>query len=1304
MSFFKKAKGAVSIFLVIILVPMMTVSSAFVDAGKVKLGSAMAESAGDLALNTALTNYDTDLKDLYGLMATAQDTSDLFLKLEDYYTTCLTSAGVSEEDSIYYVKQMMSSLSQVAETNDVADIMNMQVVDFVVNKPDDANLANATIMKKQIVEFMKYRAPIDMGTSFLQSLKSFSTLKKQTKLVEKKQAYYKKQQTVLEDLKKAWENIAAYNQTKVAKDKYMETVSENMKIFADGGTVDNKTYSGFYQSKKDETSDKPIGLSYLAVWDLYDTQPYLGYSYEIANENIDYITSEGDDSVEDYYKLYKGNDEVKAFDYYCEKYYDETYDLPEKDDFINQLSDFYATLSDVEEKKAQIENKREIGENDYRLRFYVNAMRGDYGVDDYSDEMVLLYTSYQKIKAMEIWSDEEVLNESIELKKESNKSGENDIENWCELAKKDFESEMYEFSNISSEFNNLAQEVQKIYNKSYNKVKNELSLISSQAAEYKSQLETAKTSLTDAIKKLESAKTKLNRDVATAKGEWDNIATDNAIQDTSLAKQDKAEIDQLDKYLNSENIDKLIRRLTNVLNKVSDALTEIEKYKYCGTYFGEINNVEKMCDIYGKDNKDEFLKLSAAKNELSSHTDNLIENKCSEGNVEYEWVRTQSTQPNLNYDKTALYSYLYSHFADVDDSSVKEEDHENGKDFYESIKNTSKDQADKEAPSAVNESSENKSDGESNGGGKDNSQTTEISKMSNLPSKSDKIKNTKETNNAKETFDTDVDSGASSASGALDDMFGDGFLDAIADFGEDLRDNLYISEYIMGMFSYDTIEKEYIREQKDKGNSITKVENGDIKSITKCDITAANNYAYGNEIEYIIYGGDYAVNKAKAYASIFGIRFGFNVVYAFATSKIRDSALAVATPISAATLGVIPVPLIQAAIIIGMACCESAIDLDAISQGEKVPLYKTDKTWRCSIRGLTQLAKEKAGELVKETSEKVIDKSVDKLNEFLNMTNDELDGMLNNYTEDINKAIVGVYDVVITENAEVAIQQLTTYINTAVESTLCLEGEEIYATKKAQMIAWVKQELTAWGAQFTGDDIVSVVKREAVNVIVSNSDECINELFDLVEKSIKQSNYGKTIEDIINKTTTEEGLDCFGGGVMEQIKVIRNKITEKVINANEKVKNYLDDMTTDISNDASGGAEKLKKTVNGYIDGIFGSGENSIGNQNGNEIGAASFFSFGYSDYLRLFLLIGTFANEEKILLRTADVIQVNMAKCIAKDDSYLLSNSAAYVTLNATVQVKPTLLALPLFSDVENNPITKSNWYTIKYSSVAGY
>ena len=268
MRFWKNTKGAVSIFLVIILVPMMTVSSLFVDASKVKLAMGVAESAGDLTLNTALTDYDTMLKDMYGLFATAQDTNDLFGKLEDYYKTCIISSGLNDEDADAYVDQIMAQLGLVSDGEKTADILNMQLIDFNVSKKDKANLANASIMKKQIVDFMKYRGPINTGLSFISAIQSFSTLSKQTELVDKRTEYYQEQSTVMDNAQVAWGYINQYN-----KSGFVTSAS----YFTD---MKNKfaNYSGSYDSIARKT-----------IKDLYDTQSYIGftyYAYTISEEEI----------------------------------------------------------------------------------------------------------------------------------------------------------------------------------------------------------------------------------------------------------------------------------------------------------------------------------------------------------------------------------------------------------------------------------------------------------------------------------------------------------------------------------------------------------------------------------------------------------------------------------------------------------------------------------------------------------------------------------------------------------------------------------------------------------------------------------------------------------------------------------------------------------------------------------------------------------------------------------------------------------------------------------------------------------
>ncbi len=1334
MQFWYKTKGAVSIFLVLILVPMMVMSSAFVDAGKVKLGYAMAESAGDLALNTALTNYDTALKDLYGLMATAQDTEDLFNKLEGYYTACITSSGVGNEYAELFVEDIMSGLGSYAEEKETADIMNMEVSTFSVQKVDNAHLANAAILKRQIVDFMKFRAPINTGLGFISSLKSFSTLKQQTKLVETKQDYYEAQQTVMEDLQAAWADIVEYNKTDIPKktnstSNYFETVSKNMEVFRKGGTIDSETYAGYNQ----EGAGKPVGLSFLTVWDIYDTSPYLGYSYECSNIDITYEAPNNSSNVEnnDYPVIYRDGSRDYAYDYYCKQYADGSRSLPTTSSFKTALTNFYSQLSKVELLYDAISTKRNMAANDHELRFYVNAIRGNEGVDDYSDAVVLLYNYYQQLKAMYIWvyqydyievytePDEDgnttritsssILNEKISLGSSSNQKGEEKISTWYSVADSKYNNILMNFALVAEDFCTHASNAYDVYIESSQDAFLELSHISEKATEYKKQLTNAKTHLTNAIAHLNDAKTKLTGTVATAKQNWSNAADDSAIQDTSLAKQDQAEIEQLDKNINVDNIDKLIKRLTNVRDKISEALTEVEKYQYFGTYIGDINTDDVMAEIFGNNARQEFLKLSADKTELSAKTLYWITNNCSYGEVKYDWTGTSGYQPNLNFNKVALYSYLSSHFSsttvasstttdsETPNTSVETGTAEDGENFYNDIKDVS---SNADVNPAAKE--ENKGDVNAEAG------ADEISKMTDIPSKQATENGGGSTPYASDT-DTNVESGAESASDNLDGILGDSFLEGVADMGEDIRDKLYICDYVMSMFSYDTIEKEY-----EKKNGKAPVA-GDLQTLTKCDISADNNYAYTNEIEYIIYGGSYAGNSAKAYASIYGIRFGFNVVYAFATSEIRDSALAIATPISAATLGVIPAPLIQAAIIIGIACIESGLDIAEIMAGEKIPLYKTAQTWRCSITGLTNYARSKAEDAIKDiakdASEALVNESINKLNELLDATDQEIEAKITEYGESAGKATLDVFDDLVTENANTAIQQLTTYINSAVDGALCLEDGETYEGKKAEMIQWAKDEMIAWGNQFTGDDLASVVKREAANVIVANSDLCFNQLFDTVEASILgvSTEDGETVDDIISKGTVgdEEGIVSeLGGNVMDIIYQIRDKISDTVDAGTGKVQELRAEITGEIGEALNQGGAELKESVNAQIDKMFGTSSSggSVSKDNSTATGAAAFFSFGYSDYLRLFLLIGTFTNEESILLRTADVIQVNMANCITEDTSYQLKNSAAYVKIDAELQVKPTLLALPFFADVEANPISNSNWYTITYSGVSGY
>ncbi|MDO4802418.1 MAG: hypothetical protein Q4A15_09665, partial [Prevotellaceae bacterium] len=191
----------------IVLVPMLVLSSIFVDMSRIKLAESVAKSSGELTLNTALTNYDAVLKDMYGLFATSQNTDELFENLENYYRQCIEAAGVAEADADNYVDQIMQFVRSQTGTD---DLMNMNLTSFEVTKPTGGSLANPAVLKSQIVEFMKYRAPINLGTGIFDALSSMKNLKKQNELVKNKNKFYDQQTSMMEKLESVWNDLENY--------------------------------------------------------------------------------------------------------------------------------------------------------------------------------------------------------------------------------------------------------------------------------------------------------------------------------------------------------------------------------------------------------------------------------------------------------------------------------------------------------------------------------------------------------------------------------------------------------------------------------------------------------------------------------------------------------------------------------------------------------------------------------------------------------------------------------------------------------------------------------------------------------------------------------------------------------------------------------------------------------------------------------------------------------------------------------------------------------------------------------------
>lgn len=1234
-----KTKGAISIFLVIILVPMLTMSALFVDASKVHLGKSVAASAGDLALNTALTNYDTLLKDMYGIFATAQDCQELYTKLEDYFTTCIQSAGLSEAAAQSYADALLSQLGLAAGEGSASDLLNLKVVDFSANKLQDANLANPAILKSQIVNFMKYRSPINTGLGFVTSLQSFSSLSEQTDLVEKRQNYYEEEKNVMENLKKAWEYINSFNNSNAAKPNYYSS----MKSAIDG-------YQNTYQNN----------VNLKTIKDLYDTQGYTSYYYNVRKENKSVKDCEGNITTDSVWIFSNSSTTLYDYSHYWDKSiggYDKN-TLPTEAKIKELVVNFYSALNAMESYKASIKSAN----GEYDVQALAQNLRSG-NLAGYSAKTQSVYSTYCKLKNAMIWVEaydsagltdndgNPITAQTIKNTRITANGTTKTISEFFGDVSVKFENAMNSFQPIAARYSQYSSNIISSGKTGTDGVNNTVAAIATQTNGYLTELNAAIQNLEGAITYLGYAKTSVESGgaLSKAKGSWSSAA--DGLSNTSMGKQDQAEIEQLGTYLNAEEMQNLMTRLGNVKSHLEATKTQIQGYKYQDKFIGDVSSYNAVHDALSAKIGDSNLK-DIALNESSINTLGTVDwFNWSSGNINTDWLNDSGQSPDLTRDKLNFYTYLYTHFAGNTDTQgqtqLKTPNESEGQNVYDNIKTKSGESAKSDA----NVSSGSNVSGNNIVGNPD------------LPS----ANHSGSTNKMNEV--NTGDSAAENTSNGLDGLL-KGLLNAVSNAAEDLRDNLYVSDYILSMFSYDTIENEY----KKKNGTDT----AELKTLTLFPINAENNLAYGSEVEYILYGDTNAKNVKDAYTTIYGIRLAFNLIYAFMTAEIRDTAFAMATPISAATLGVIPVPLIQAVIIIGIACCESGLDISDLKQGEAVPLFKTSDTWRTSPSGLVEYAKGKGKEALQDFSKAAVDATSQKLSEFLDMTDEQLNENLDLYKDQLETHLGTAFDNTIGNAANSAIQKLTTLANDAIEQS--------YADSSVNIKQYISDGLDSWIAGESGDpsDLFYIAKREAVNIIKT-------QYIDSVVQALKNA-----------KDTASGTVETVANNLNTTLEVIRKKVLEQVTTGCDAIVNYKTQMLNEVKDSMSEGADSLKKTLDGKIDDLFGeTNTQSIANEDKTSV--ATLFAFRYSDYLRLFLMIGLFSNPDALLARTADVVQVNMRKQ-AEYDKFLMSNAAAYVEVTATVRVEPTLLALPLFADTTRDLETNRYWYEFQYHDIRGY
>ena len=884
-----KCRGAVSIFLVIVLVPSIVCSSLFVDASRVKSATGLVASAGDLTLNTVLSQYDVDLNDFYGLMASAQNMDDVLGAAEDYFVSCIKSQGI---DTTNTAKWANSIKNVFLEDGDISDLLGIDLAPeskVTVTPTTDGSLTNPALIKTQTVEFMKYRSPINSIVALYEKLsnssKELENTTKTSDLVDKKQEYYEAQGDVAEKAYEVYENIIKYDKLGI-------------------NASDLQSMKSFIDSLEGKYKECHIKM----VKDLYNTQG-------LSDSNIKYcVTIPTNYSPQNKYKNATANAIGGLIDKLMRAY----------DQFINAKNSF----------DNNIKGWPTSGNKYYDIQYWAYCCKNSsYFTNVYNKEINLKNAYINLIDAVEHAADGALNEEYTSTYNSTNISGvtkgvKKTNQAWWNLLDPITKDAVVSVTKSGSKYNTSVSKIKSVTNLydriSISSTDTKLADMYNTLNDYYTRYKEAFDLLSKIVKGLGELKklvVKADKKFET----WESKANEYA-SDIELAKSDKKEIKEVKETyqkLKESDIQDYIDHINNVKSAVGTVKDGAKKIKYSGQSIIDkkingFSSFKKNSNVVEKD-------IPLYEADLNNYANSSFQFSMEGVNIS-SLNFTENNDPKIADRKYAVYKWMIDQGFDVPKDSDKENEYKDKK------KEAEKQANDADSTTLTSVASKN-----------------DISTLSGLPSGTS----------------ADLDAGKittkiKDVSNFVNKLFSN-FGSTMSQAGVDLRDDLFTVDYITSMLTWQTFEYEAKYNMLDKSqqkditfnnaNSYYAGKNEEWKSqevtqkynktlTNKLRNSAATNWSYCNEVEYIMYGKGIDDSKSALNGSIYMIRFALNVPSVFSTFYSDDGLQAFAAAVNTATHGIVPAGLVKVIICLGLTALESARDLKTLKCGIPVILIK----------------------------------------------------------------------------------------------------------------------------------------------------------------------------------------------------------------------------------------------------------------------------------------------------------------------------------------------------------------------------
>lgn len=202
-------------FVTLLLIPAILVCGTSVDLARVFAAKSIVQDANQLGANSVLASYDALLQDLYGLYGVMKSDPE-FAALADQYIklTLLTDDGGKDLGTfqLFYGSNLVPGEVVPAEQQ---------------------NLNNVDVLRRQIEEYSKFRAPVIIMEQVVEKLGTFQKVRKDAEIIKDKMEIEDRIEEIEEKYKDIYDKIQEVNRCGDAEDVAVSQVNSYLSQIQD---------------------------------------------------------------------------------------------------------------------------------------------------------------------------------------------------------------------------------------------------------------------------------------------------------------------------------------------------------------------------------------------------------------------------------------------------------------------------------------------------------------------------------------------------------------------------------------------------------------------------------------------------------------------------------------------------------------------------------------------------------------------------------------------------------------------------------------------------------------------------------------------------------------------------------------------------------------------------------------------------------------------------------------------------------------------------------------------------------------